>query len=34
MQKGDDLVTTFLGGCIGMVVLGVIIIAALGFIFS
>jgi hypothetical protein len=33
MQKGDDMVTTFLGGCLGIVIFGIVIISILAWVF-
>ncbi len=34
MQKGDDMATAFLGGCIGIVIFGIVIISILSWMFS
>jgi hypothetical protein len=34
MEKGDDVLTTLLGGCVGLVVLGIGIILILSWIFG
>jgi hypothetical protein len=33
MEKGDDIITTFLGGCLFLVVSGIIFISVLSWIF-
>lgn len=33
MNKGDDIITTFLGGCLFLVVAGIIFISVLSWIF-
>ena len=33
-QKGDDIVTTFIGGCVGLVIFGSLFILALSWLFS
>jgi chemotaxis receptor (MCP) glutamine deamidase CheD len=33
MNKGDDIITTFLGGCIGLVVIGILFVTILSWIF-
>ena len=33
MQKGDDIVTTFIGGCLGLVIFGGLLILTLSWLF-
>ena len=33
-QRGDDCLTTFLGGCVGLVVFGSLLILVLSWLFS